>query len=108
MGAPGCSGAREPCMFALFLLLSNPTADAADANAPHDHQGIIAAYKGAPPPVPLAAADLATLASGQMVLKQVESGNGGRGVAFLDIHAAPDTIWSRIVNYGMYPKWVDN
>jgi ribosome-associated toxin RatA of RatAB toxin-antitoxin module len=81
---------------------------AADANKPHEHQGIVPAYKGAPPAVPLTPADEATLHGGQMVLKQVQVGNGGHGVVFQDIHATPQTIWSRIVNYGMYPTWVDN
>lgn len=93
-------------MFA--ALVFSVAALAADPNVPHDHQGIAPAYKGAPPPVSLAADDVAKLAAGEMVLKQVKSGNGGHGVVFLDIAATPETVWSRITNYGMYPTWVDN
>jgi hypothetical protein len=93
-------------MFPLIAL--TVVAFAADANSPHEHQGIVPPYKGAPPPVPLSPEEQATLAGGQMVLKQVRTGNGGHGVVFMDIHASPDTLWSRIVNYGMYPTWVDN
>lgn len=89
------------------LLLALPLF-AADPNKPHEHQGKVPAFKGAPPAVSLSDKDLATLASGQVVLKQVESGNGGRGVAVMDVKAPPATIWSRIVNYPMYTKWVDN
>jgi ribosome-associated toxin RatA of RatAB toxin-antitoxin module len=81
---------------------------AADPAAPHTHRGVVAAYKGAPPAVPLAADDATRLAAGELVLKQVRTGNGGHGVAFMDIKAAPPTIWSRIVNYAKYPEWVDN
>ncbi|MDP2308704.1 MAG: SRPBCC family protein [Pseudomonadota bacterium] len=93
-------------MFAALVLFA--AARAADANLPHDHQGVAPAYKGAPAAVPLAADEAAKLAAGELVLKQVKSGNGGRGVVFMDIAAAPQTIWSRITNYGMYPTWVDN
>lgn len=89
------------------LILALPLL-AADPTKPHEHQGKVAAYRGAPPAVALSEKDLATLAAGQVVLKQVESGNGGRGVAVMDVQAAPATIWSRIVNFPMYPKWVDN
>lgn len=90
------------------LLLAVATLHAADPSRPHEHQGKVAAYKGAPPPVSLTATDLSTLQSGTHVLKQVQSGNGGRGVAIMDILAAPDRIWSRITSFAMYPKWVDN
>ncbi len=93
-------------MFAALVLTL--AALAADPAAPHDHQGLVAAYKGAPPPVPLAADDAGKLDAGEMVLKQVKTGNGGHGVVFMDIDAAPATIWSRIVDYKMYPTWVDN
>lgn len=81
---------------------------AADATKPHEHKGKAAPYAGAPPAVSLTSAELATLAQGKVVLKQVQSGNGGRGVAIMDIQAPPERVWSRITNYPMYPKWVDN
>lgn len=91
-----------------LLLLLTTLAFAADPNTPHPHQGIVRGYAGAPPAVTLSAEESATLASGEMVLKQVRSDKGGRGVAFMDIRATPATVWSRIVNYAMYPTWVDN
>jgi hypothetical protein len=81
---------------------------AADPSAPHEHQGKLPAFKGAPPAVVLSADELARLAGGQPVLKQVEGAGGGRGVAVMDVRATPATVWSRITNYAMYPKWVDN
>jgi len=90
----------------LALLLS--IALAANPNAPHEHQGKIPAFRGAPAAVTLSAADQATLSSGKAVLKQVQGESGGRGVAIMDVKATPATIWSRVTNYGMYPKWVNN
>lgn len=85
---------------------------AADANAPHPHQGVLPAYTGAPPEVPLTAEDLATLKAGDPVHKQVQdkSGDGasGRGVAIQDVHADPATVWARITDFGRYPQMVDN
>lgn len=102
-------------MFASFLLattllatnLAVSPAAAADPSVPHEHQGIVKAYAGAPPPVPLSADDEAKLAAGSLVMKQAQTGNGGHAVAFQDIQATPERIWSRITNYAMYPKWVD-
>ncbi|MFZ5480771.1 MAG: SRPBCC family protein [Myxococcota bacterium] len=81
---------------------------AADAAKPHDHTGKLAAYAGAPPPVTLAADELAKLEAGEVVLKQQQSGNGGRGVAVFHVRASADTVWRTITNFAMYPKWVDN
>lgn len=95
-------------MLAWVCALLLHTAVAADAARPHEHQGIVKPYVGAPAPVPLTADDEAKLASGQMVMKQAQTGNGGHAVAFMNINATPDRVWSRIVNYPMYPAWVDN
>ena len=93
-------------MLSLLLLVS--TADAANPALPHEHQGIVKAYSGAPPVVPLTADDIAHLQAGELVQKQSQVGNGGHAVAFQYIHATPSVIWSRVVNYPMYPTWVDN
>lgn len=90
----------------LFLLASGSWA--ADATRPHEHTGIVQAYSGAPPALALSDDELGRLAKDELVLKQLRVGNGGRGVAVMDIHATPQVIWSRILNYGMYPRWVDN
>lgn len=96
-------------MLTLLLLASTAgTALAASPTVPHEHQGIVKAYAGAPPAVPLTAEDTARLQAGEMVQKQSQVGNGGHGVVFQYIHAPPETIWSKIVNYPMYPSWVDN
>jgi hypothetical protein len=81
---------------------------AADPTKPHEHSGVIAPYQGAPAPVPLSSDQQKTLAAGEMVLTQSRDGNGGHAVAFLDIASTPATVWSKIVNYGMYPTWVEN
>lgn len=81
---------------------------AADPAKPHDHTGVVKPYTGAPAPVSLSADDLTKLGAGQLVMKQAQTGNGGHAVAFQHINATPERIWSRIVNYPLYPKWVDS
>lgn len=85
---------------------------AADANAPHPHQGVLPAYTKAPAMPELTAEELALLAAGEPVRKQVQDSSGegasGRGVAIQDIHADPATVWSRITDYAKYPSMVDN
>jgi hypothetical protein len=93
-------------MFAAASLLGSP-ALAADPDVPHPHQGIVAAYDGAPPIPDLTADDLEKLAKGKPVKKQVQMETGGRGIAIQDVHATPEVVWSRIVQYAMYPEWVD-
>lgn len=92
----------------LPLLALSAGALAADANAPHNNQGIVAAYTGAPAKVTLSAEDEAKLAAGQMVQKQGQTGNGGHAVAFMNINATPDKVWSKITSFSSYPSWVDN
>jgi len=93
-------------LLAATLFLGGP-ALAADPNTPHPHQGIVAPYVGAPPIPELTANDLETLAKGKPVKKQVEMETGGRGIAIQDVHATPEVVWSRIVQYDKYPEWVD-
>jgi hypothetical protein len=83
------------------------TAFAADASVAHPHKGVVTAYRGAPPTVTLSEADKATLAAGKVLLKQQQVESGGRGVAMMDIHAAPERIWSKITDYAHYPQMVD-
>lgn len=90
-------------LLSLFTALSL----AANPSIPHEHQGIIAPYKGAPPTIPLTAAELATLASGQGIEKQFETSTGGRAVAVMDVNATTDTIWSKILAFSSYPRWVE-
>ncbi|MCA9491084.1 MAG: SRPBCC family protein [Myxococcales bacterium] len=99
-------------MLLLIVSLLGPTAGAASADEPHPHQGVIAAYDGAPPMPELSAEDLAKLEAGDPVRKQVQTGTGsdaaGRGVAIQDIHADPDVVWGRILDFDAYPRMVDN
>lgn len=89
-------------------LLVVTAVQAANPDAPHAHQGVIAKYQGAPPVPDLTADDLVVLAKGEAVLKAVKDAEGaGRGIAVQDVHADPDTIWSRITAYDKYPEWVD-
>ena len=89
----------------MFLLA---TAFAADPNSPHEHQGIVTAYHGEPPPIALSSGDLAKLTAGEIVLKQQQVASGGRGVAFMNIAAAPTRIWSKVTDYAHYPQMVEH
>ena len=80
---------------------------AADATTPHEHQGLIQAFSGAPPAVQLQRADLMTLRKGEPVLKQQNDGeSGGRGVAVFRVNADRDTVMDVILDYGSYATWI--
>ncbi len=91
----------------MSLVLVLAAALAGDATLPHEHTGVVTAYKGAPAAVGLTASEIAKLEAGEVVLKQQQVGSGGRGIAVFDIAATPAKIWSKIVDYGNYPKMVD-
>lgn len=103
---------RAVSLSALLLtalaLAASPPAEAADPNAPHPHQGVVKAYAGKPTRPDLTEADVAALAKGEAVLKQIQGDAGGRGIAVQDIKATPAQVWSRITAYDKYPAWVEN
>ena len=86
-----------------FLSLSN--ADAANPNAPHPHTGIATKFTN-PSKVTLTEAELATLSAGNPVLKQVQAGSGGRGIAVFDVSASQTQVWQTITSFSKYPKWI--
>lgn len=88
-------------------LLSAAPSFAADASKPHPHQGVAQKFRD-PKPSALSADESAKLQAGQAVRKQVRYGDaGGRGVSIMDVKATPDKIWSVILDFGSYPKWID-
>ena len=93
-----------------FLIAVFPTfAWAADATAPHEHQGLIEAFPGVPPDAELARADLMTLRKGEPVLKQQNDGDsGGRGIAVFRVNADRDTVMDVILDYPSYTNWIDS
>ena len=91
----------------LTLSLLTATAFAADPNAPHPHQGVLTPYPTPPTAPALDASELAKLAEGDSIRKQTRGEGGGRGIAVQDIHASPEQIWSKILDYGNYPNMVD-
>lgn len=90
-----------------LLLLASP-ALAADPSKPHFHRGSVSSYGGAPPTVALTPDELARLAAGGVVKRQVQYADGGRGVAVQDIQAPPEVVWDRILDFPGYPRMVDN
>ena len=91
--------------FFIALLISNPSWSA-DPNKPHPHQGIPTQFKN-PKRSDLTATQEAKLKSGQSVKTQVKAGNGGRGIAVMDIQATPDRVWQIITSFEKYPDWID-
>ena len=97
-------------LFCFFLLFSITGAWAADASKAHPHAGILKPYPSKPDIPTLTAADLARLADGKSVQKQIKKDgeSGGRGLAVQDVHASPEQIWNRILSLEKYPEWVSN
>ena len=79
---------------------------AANPNTPHAHTGIATKFTN-PTKATLSASEAATLSSGKAVLKQIQEGNGGRGVAIFDVSATPDQVWKVITSFENYPSYID-
>ena len=90
----------------LLLLLSGLSADAADPDQAHPHQGIVAPFEGAPPRVTLSAEEESRLTRGEAVLTTLEEKSGGRGTAVRDVNAPPEVVWERIGAFDRYPEMV--
>lgn len=89
-----------------FVLLSflSP-AEAANPDKPHPHQGVATKF-GKPSKTALTAEEVTKIKSGEAILKQVKQGNGGRGIAIMDIQGTQDDVWNVITNYKNYPTYI--
>ena len=94
-------------MISLVFTVLIGLATAADPNSPHPHKGISERFSN-PKPTPLTTEEVATLASGKAVRRQVRTGSKVRGIAIMDIDASPEKIWDVIVDYNGYSNWIDN
>ena len=88
----------------LFLFFS--VAQAADPNKAHPHTGVATKFTN-PQKAELTTADAQQLASGKPVFKQVQAGNGGRGIAIFDVQADEQVLWKVITSFEKYPTWID-
>lgn len=82
-----------------WLFLSSPlrVALAANASAPHPHQGIIPRLPmEGKPKIKLTAGDMKMIEDGQLWMKSVESNGIGRGVGVRDMAAPPDLVFRQI------------
>lgn len=108
---PALSRAAQRLALGLSLVLgplaAAPEAQAADAGAAHPHQGKAKKFSN-PTASTLTADETAKLLAGGAVRKQVKYADaGGRGISIMDVAATPDQIWAVILDFGSYPKWID-
>ena len=76
-----------------------------DPNSRHPHLGIEQPF--APGVAPkLTGKELGLLAKGKTVFSQDRSGLSARVVAVQDVHASPEVVWGRIMDFGAYPRMV--
>jgi hypothetical protein len=48
------------------------------------------------------------LMNGETVMKQVDQGGGGQGVAIFWVHATPDVVMDVVLDFEQYPNWIDS
>ena len=89
-----------------FFMFSSNVSFAANPNKPHAHQGTAQKFVN-PKPTELTVSEIQVLTSGNSVRKQVKQDNGGRGIAIMDVAAPVDVVMDVILDFPMYPKWID-
>ena len=79
---------------------------AANPNTPHAHTGIATSLRTLRKRhFPLQKQQLYRVV--KPLLKQIQEGNGGRGVAIFDVSATPDQVWKVITSFENYPSYID-
>lgn len=91
----------------IVAALTTTSAWAADPNSPHPHSGELAPYSAGAPSIDLTPDDLEKLSAGRPATRTAKDGSGGRGMAVQDVHASPDLVWKRILDYANYPNMVE-
>ena len=79
---------------------------AANPNTAHPHTGVATKFTN-PQKATLSASEKTTLSQGKAVLKQVQEGNGGRGVAIFDVSASEQDVWNVITSFKSYTSYID-
>ena len=92
-------------IFAIIFSALLGTATAADPNASHPHQGIIAKFID-PAPALLSPGEQETLVSGKPVYQQTRHNDIDRGTAIFDVIASRETVWEVITSFQDYPEWI--
>ena len=82
-------------------------AQPAGAEERHHHDGVFPALEGSPPEISLSVSDLSDLADGATLIRSVRGDADNHAVAVLRVDASPAVIWSVLLDFDQYPRWVD-
>jgi len=78
----------------------------ASTDKPQGHTGIVKPFKPGPPGIKLKSGEIEKLRKGEAVKQQLSSGSGGRGLVIQDVHAPPEVVWGRIMDFPAYTRMV--
>lgn len=65
-------------------------------------------FQPGPPAITLSKSDIEKLRKGEAVKQQLSAGSGGRGLVVQDVHAPPEVVWGRILDFPAYTRMVSN
>lgn len=90
----------------LLAILPTPS-NASDFNAPHSHTGKVSPFSPGDPKVDLSKAKSILLSgSPYQTTIHVPGSTSGRGLVVQDVHAPPDVVWGRILDFDHYTDMV--
>lgn len=90
----------------LGVLVAPSALGSAQTIPPHEHQGIIPAYQGAPPSIRLTAAEKDTLRRDQSVYRVEEVDGNVHAVAIFPVNAPPACVWSLLLDFPVYTQGI--
>ena len=90
----------------LSLLLLPALLLSASTDKPQGHKGLVKPFKPGPPGIKLKGGEIEKLRKGEAVKQQLSSGSGGRGLVIQDVHAPPEVVWGRIMDFPAYTRMV--
>jgi ribosome-associated toxin RatA of RatAB toxin-antitoxin module len=106
MTSAAFSRRRWPLWLGLCALAGSTPVWAADAQKPHDHQGVLKPYPRPPPAIVITPDEQAVLNSGKPVMRALGGDGGGRGLAVFLVQAPPAVTWKVINNFAAYPSYI--
>jgi hypothetical protein len=75
---------------------------------PHEHQGVIPAYRGAPPSIRLTAEEKEILERGQFIRRVEQLDSNVQAVTIFNVNAPTECVWSVLLDFPAYSRGLRN
>ena len=106
MSSTAFSVVPRAIVIVLVTLAAASALAAARTIPPHEHRGIIPAYRGAPPSIRLTAEEKVALEHDEPVYRIEEVDGNVHAVAIFPVNASGECVWSLLLDFSAYARGV--